>query len=349
MLTVICADDNCKWMLRASSVKQSVIFMIRKFNNVHTCSVDFHRNARRHTTTFVIVEHILGRLDNLYRSYDPTAIARDMEREFGVKINCQKAHRGKVTTLHMLHGTPMDSFQKLSSYCHVVGESNPGTVTYIEVDSRNRFHYFFLAFGASISGYMHYLRPVICVDGSHLKRSIQGCAFAGNSQDANKQIYLLAWGIIDAETNRSWMWFISNLKELRGDSDELVFVSDRKNSICNSIVYLFPLSHHGYCNWHLEKNSIQRYNNASVIFLFKRAARTSRLEEFERLTGQIRRVSERAYGYLERAGLSFWSRALFLGQRYNILTNNNTQSLNSMLSTPGHCRSRAWLSTFDRL
>ncbi|XP_022849770.1 uncharacterized protein LOC111371829 [Olea europaea var. sylvestris] len=132
------------------------------------------------------------------------------------------------------------------------------------------------------------------------------------------------------------MWFLSNLKDLIGNSDELVFVSDRKNRNENVIAYLFPRAHHECCVWHMEKNLIQRYNNASSIFLFKRAARTYRTEEFERLMGQFRRTSARAYGYLERAGFPFWSRALFVGQWYNILTNNNAESLNSMLR---HARS----------
>jgi hypothetical protein len=352
MLTVVCADDNCMWMVRASSVKKSAVFMIRKFNNVHTCSVDFRRNAHRHATTSVIAEHILRKLDNPYRSYDPTDIARDMECEFGVEISYHKARRGKLAALHLLHGTPKDSFQKLSSYCHVLGECNPGTVTHIEVDSHDRFHYFFLAFGASIRGYIQYMRPVICVDGSHLKGPYKGTLLLATAQDANKQIYPLAWGIVDAETNKSWMWFLSNLKDLIGDSDELVFVSDRKTSIEKAISHLFPLSHHGCCMWHMEKNLIQRYSNASSIFLFKRAATTYRIEEFDRLMGQLRRVSARSYGYLERAGFSFWSRALFVGHRYNIMTNNNAESLNSLLrharSSPITCLVEQIRSTMQR-
>ncbi|XP_022891979.1 uncharacterized protein LOC111406842 [Olea europaea var. sylvestris] len=239
MLTVACVDSNCKWMLRASSVKQTSIFMIQKFNHVYTYSVDICRNAHQCATTSVIAEHILGKLDNPYRLYDPTTIARDIEREFGVKISYQKAHRAKVAALHMLHGTPGDSFQKLPSYCHVLGERNPKTVTHIEVDSHNTFHYFFLAFGASVHGYMRYLRLVICVDGSHLKGPYKGTLLLATGQDVNKQIYPLAWGIVDAETNRSCMWFMSNLKELIGDSAELVFVFDWKNSISNAIAHLF--------------------------------------------------------------------------------------------------------------
>lgn len=185
-------------MLRASSVKQSAIFMICKFDNVHTYSIDYRRNVHRHTTSFVIAEQIMGKLDNTYGSYDPTAIERDMEREFGVKISYHQARRKKVAALHMLHGTPGDSFQKLFSYCHIL-------VTHIELDSRNRFYYFFFVFSASIRGYVYYLRPVICVDGSHLKGLYKGTLLLATAQDINKQIYPLAWGIVDVETNRSWM------------------------------------------------------------------------------------------------------------------------------------------------
>ncbi|XP_022871589.1 uncharacterized protein LOC111390730 [Olea europaea var. sylvestris] len=243
-------------MLRASSVKQSAIFMIRKFNNVHTCSIDYRHNAHRYATSSVIAEQIMGKLNNTYGSYDPTAIARDIEREFGVKISYHQARQGKIAALHLLHGTP--------------------------------------AFGASIRGYLQYMRPVICVDSSHLKSPYKGTLLLATAQDANKQIYPLAWGIVDAEMNKSWMWFLSNLKDLVGDSDELVFVSDMKNSIENAIAHLFPRAHHECCVWHMEKNLIQQYNNASSIFLFKRAARTYRTEEFERLMGQLCRVSARA-------------------------------------------------------
>ncbi|XP_022871277.1 uncharacterized protein LOC111390460 [Olea europaea var. sylvestris] len=125
--------------------------------------------------------------------------------------------------------------------------------------------------------------------------------------------------------------FLSNLKDLVGDSDELVFVFDGKNSIENAIAHLFPRAHHGCCVWHMEKNLIRQYNNASSILLFKRAARTYQTEKFESLMGQLRSVSARAYRYLERAGFPFWSRALFVGQWYNILINNNAEFLNSML------------------
>ncbi|CAI9753121.1 unnamed protein product [Fraxinus pennsylvanica] len=109
ILTVVCADDNCMWMLRALTVKKSAVSMIRKFNNVHTCVIDFRCNARRHATSSVIAKHILTTLDDLYRSYNPTNVSSVSKLVITMHLG------GKVAVLHLLHGAPKDSFQKLSS------------------------------------------------------------------------------------------------------------------------------------------------------------------------------------------------------------------------------------------
>ncbi|XP_022883080.1 uncharacterized protein LOC111399819 [Olea europaea var. sylvestris] len=113
-------------------------------------------------------------------------------------------------------------------------------------------------------------------------------------QDANLQIYPLAWSVVDGETNASWYWFFAKLKNVVDDSNQLVFVSDRKKSI-------------------------------------KRAALAYRVSEFDQFMTQIRTSRPSMTSYLERAGISTWSRAHFVGNRYNVMTNNIAESLNSVL------------------
>ncbi|XP_022866127.1 uncharacterized protein LOC111385938, partial [Olea europaea var. sylvestris] len=175
------------------------------------------------------------------------------------------------------------------------------------------------------------MRPVICVDGSHLKGQYKGTLLVAAAQDANLQIYPLAWSVVDRETNASWYWFFAKLKDVINDSNQLVFVSDRKKSIKQAITRLFPLSHHGACIWHIEKNLIARYNSSNVIFLFKRAALAYHVSEFDQFMTQIRTIRPSMASYLERAGISTWSRAHFVGNRYNVMTNNIAESLNSVL------------------
>ncbi|XP_022856746.1 uncharacterized protein LOC111377846 [Olea europaea var. sylvestris] len=175
------------------------------------------------------------------------------------------------------------------------------------------------------------MRPVICVDGSHLKGQYKGTLLVAATQDANLQIYPLAWSVVDGETNASWYWFFAKLKDVIDDSNQLVFVSDRKKSIKRAITRLFPLSHHGACIWHIEKNLIARYSSSNVIFLFKRAALAYRVSEFDQFMTQIRTIRPSMASYLERAGISTLSRAHCVGNRYNVMTNNIAESLNSVL------------------
>ncbi|XP_022849788.1 uncharacterized protein LOC111371851 [Olea europaea var. sylvestris] len=330
-LTVCCVDTTCHWLVRASKIKTSEIFTIREYIPEHTCSLDVRRNAQIHAMSAVIGLHIMRRLDDANQSYVPAGIIRDMEREFGVRITYNKAWRAKEKGLQFLRGTPEESFQKLPSYCHMLTEKNPGTIAHIELDSNNRFLYFFLAFGPSVRGFREYMRPVICVDGSHLKGQYKGILLVTAAQDANLQIYPLAWSVVDGKTNVSWYWLFAKLKDVVDDSNQLVIVSDRKKSIKRAITRLFPFSHHGACIWSIEKNLIARYSSSNVIFLFKRAALAYRVSKFDQFMTQIRTIPPSMASYLERVGISTWSRAHFVSNRYNVMTNNIAESLNSIL------------------
>ncbi|XP_022860537.1 uncharacterized protein LOC111381061 [Olea europaea var. sylvestris] len=234
----------------------------------------------------------MRRLDDANQSYVPAGIIGDMEREFGVRITYNKAWRAKEKGLPFLRSTLEESFQKLSSYCHMLTEKIPGTIAHIELDSNNRFLYFFLAFGPS--------------------GQYKGTLLVDAAQNANLQIYSLAWSVVNGETNASWYWFFAKLKDVVDDSNQLVFVSDRKKSIKRAITRLFPLSHHGACIWHIEKNLIARYSSSNVIFLFKRAAVAYHVSEFDQFMTQIRTIRPSMASYLERIGISTWSRAHLL-------------------------------------
>lgn len=64
------------------------------------------------------------------------------------------------------------------------------------------FHYFFLGFGASTRGYIHYSRLIICVAYSYLNGPYKCTLLLTTAQYANKQIYPLARKIVDAETKK---------------------------------------------------------------------------------------------------------------------------------------------------
>ncbi|XP_057809057.1 uncharacterized protein LOC131023529 [Salvia miltiorrhiza] len=82
----------------------------------------------------------------------------------------------------------------------------------LEVDENNRFKHLFLALAASITPFFFSLRPVIVVDGTHLKGKNNGILFVAVTKDANEQVFPLAFGAGPIENDESWKWFLSNNK-----------------------------------------------------------------------------------------------------------------------------------------
>ncbi|KAK2648709.1 hypothetical protein Ddye_016198 [Dipteronia dyeriana] len=101
--------------------------------------------------------------------------------------------------------------------------------------------------GASLRGFQMCMRPVIVVDGTHLKGRFQGTMFVATTQDENEQMYPIAFGYGDSKNNLSWEWFLDCLKGALGHIDELVFISDRHASIEAEISKVFLYATHTIC------------------------------------------------------------------------------------------------------
>ncbi|CAA7035627.1 unnamed protein product [Microthlaspi erraticum] len=145
--------------------------------------------------------------------------------------------------------------------------ANPGTVTDIEteldVDGNKRFLYAFLSFGASITGFSR-LRRVVVVDGTHLLGKYKGVLLTAVGQDANFQVFPLAYALVDSEYTKSWTWFLQRLERILGDSSSLVIVSDRATSLYAAIAAVYLLAVHVACIVHLARNVNSIYNSKGL-------------------------------------------------------------------------------------
>lgn len=138
---------------------------------------------------------------------------------------------GRNHALDMIYGDTETSFQQMSSYLYMVQQTNPGSRVALKTDEEERFQYAFMALSASISGFLSSGRPVIVVDGTHLKGKYRGVMFVASTKDGNEQIFPLAVGIGDKENDSSWTWFFEQLRSTFGCPDNLLIVSDQHRSI----------------------------------------------------------------------------------------------------------------------
>jgi len=152
------------------------------------------------------------------------------------------------------------------------------------------------------------------------------------AQDGNEKCHSIAWGIVDFENEDAWTWFIAQLKEVIGDSNELALISDRAPSIKKAISTVFEKAHHGACAWHVAQNIKNKFKCADIMGSYWSAVNAYRCEDFAGYMTEISHRYLRVAEYLENeVGFEKWSRCHYLGLKYNITTTNMVESLNSML------------------
>ncbi|CAL8084251.1 unnamed protein product [Prunus armeniaca] len=331
-LVVVCSQGSCPWRLRASSYGEKN-FMIVKYNPVHECDMSFIHDKHRHASAKLVGNAVKRKLKDSRTIYTPSDIIRDVKQNFGVTINYCKAWRSRELALMSTRGSVEEAYSLLPAYCHELERVNSGTRTYIHTDENNHFLYFFMAVGACIRGFQSSMRPVIAVDATHLKCKYKCVLFVANAFDGNRNIYPLAFGIGDLETDASWHWFFSKLHEAIGECPNLVIISDRNISIENVWHNIFPMAQHGICFYHMKGNmkcTFKLKKRDKLLLYFEQAAKSYGIAEFDRHFHKIKGNDEVAQ-YLESAGLHKWSRAHMDGRRYNVMTTNIAESINSVL------------------
>ncbi|CAL9030233.1 unnamed protein product [Prunus brigantina] len=157
-----------------------------------------------------------------------------------------------------------------------------------------------------------------------------GTLFVATCKDGNNQIYPLAFGVGDSENDASWNWFLTKLQGAIGHIDDLVFISDRHESIRKAISTIFPDAHHGACIFHISQNLKNHFKHERAHLLYFRAATAYCILEFDCHMVQIFKVDPHVGNYLHAARYEKWARAYFNGKRYNLMTTNIAECLNSI-------------------
>ncbi|XP_019225694.1 PREDICTED: uncharacterized protein LOC109207260 [Nicotiana attenuata] len=324
-----CSDDRCCWCVRAFRIKDLTLFKIVKIEKKHDCSVNTMKADQRHATSKLISGYIIDNLRDPRFEVTPAFMA-EMQKLHGLDIGYHKAWRAIQLASALIRGTPEENYELLSSYLYMMRSKNPGTYTNIKIDDNSRFLYMFYAYGSSIAGWNHY-RPVIAVDATFLKSKFRGVLMISVSKDANNQIFPLAFGIAESENNNSYEWYFSQLHNAIGSRENLIFLSDRHQAIANGIAKVYPESHHGICIYHLEQNLKRRKVKSEVIKLFQSAARVYRRKEFDLYMSNIAKVDKKTYDYLMEEPPERWARSCSPRRRYDMLTTNIVESMNSVL------------------
>ncbi|KAK0589938.1 hypothetical protein LWI29_020411 [Acer saccharum] len=188
--------DNCSWKLKVVRRDEGTYFQVRSFVNEHSCPLEEVHRCHRQASVVTIGEVIAPRLQQHNgRLMRPKDVMADMETMNGIQIMYNKAHDALQYALSLTYGTHEESFQMLPSFAYVLEQQNPGTITDLQCADDDKFLNFLMSLGSSIRGFQRCMRPVIAVDGTHLKGSVRLIVSVGINSISKRVLLVMFSGL----------------------------------------------------------------------------------------------------------------------------------------------------------
>ncbi|XP_019253962.1 PREDICTED: uncharacterized protein LOC109232661 [Nicotiana attenuata] len=329
---LLCISEDCEWRFKASSINKSELFKVREFNDNHTCPLKDKVYEQRQASSSLIGGIIRPKLTNHKRKYTPRDIIDDVKSDLGVDVSYMLAWRAKEKAMNFLRGEPADSYKKLPGYLYTMDMTYPGSHIRMVKSPKNEFMYVYISLYAFIRGFDH-CRPIVVVDGSHLKSYYTGTFVSASTLDGAGHILPLAYGVIDSENDAAWTWFFEQFKIAYGVRENMCIVSDRNESIIKSVSRVYPDVPHFACIWHLWNNVYKKFkkSHAKLSEIYFSMAKAYTQAEFDSLMEKVEKVDIRVKEYLELAGYEKWARLYAPVNRGWTMTSNIAESINAAL------------------
>lgn len=133
-----------------------------------------------------------------------------------------QSYKAKRKALNLITGTKEEQFNILRDYCAELRRSNPGTTCILKLDDnpntmvkgKKRFLRLYICYAACKQGFLAGCRPIIEVDGCHLKGHQKGGQLlTAVGVDGNNNMYPIVYVVVEGELKETWCWFPTLLDE----------------------------------------------------------------------------------------------------------------------------------------
>ena len=97
-------------------------------------------------------------------------------------------------------------------------------------NAQPKFKRIYITYNAQKVGFLGGCRPIIGLDGCHLKGRFGGQILAATARDANDNIFPVAFAVVEQENKDSWIWLLHQFSDDIGNPEQLnlVYITDRQ-------------------------------------------------------------------------------------------------------------------------
>ncbi|KAL4282037.1 hypothetical protein GQ457_03G025760 [Hibiscus cannabinus] len=303
-------------------------WQIKTMNSQHSCSKEY---KNLNLSSKIIAKKYLH-LFVADRNLKPRSLREAVIHDYIYPVPLTKCYRAKQFAIELIEGKHKSQYSRIYDYLSELRLTNPGTTTVCQLDDRV-FQRMYICLQACKEGFKS-CRPIICLDGCHLKGYHQGHLLAAVGVDANDCIYPIAFAVVDSENHSSWCWFLEILaKDLELTNSHYVsFMTDKQKGLVEGLPEIFPHSEHRTCVRHLYMNFKLKFTGKALKDALWKAARATYLREFEVALAELKTLSPKAHEWLAGKDPRNWSKSHFsCNSKCDMVLNNLYESFNKFI------------------
>ncbi|KAH9623644.1 hypothetical protein KSS87_021988 [Heliosperma pusillum] len=259
-------------------------------------------------------------------------------RDLNVHVSYGKCWLARSREKLVIFGNGKDQYGKVWDYAASLRKYNSGSTAFVVCDNIERpppiFRRIYICLAACKEGFTKGCRPLLGVDGCHLKGPYPGMILVAVGKDENNNIFPVAWAVVEVENTDSWRWFLEMLANdvCKPEGEGMTFMSDRQKGLIDALRMVVPKAETRYCARHIWANFKLSYGGKLYKESFWNAVRATTKADFDGHMEGIKFLSYDAWAYLNVIPVEHWSRHAFQTHcKSNMLLNNLCETFNAVL------------------
>ncbi|KAM0833372.1 hypothetical protein ACQ4PT_064306 [Festuca glaucescens] len=335
-LHAIC-EEGCPWRLKIGfDLQRSGGYVVTSYEGNHTCERVYE--MRTLTAKFLCRQFIDEFRDN--QKMDLQSFAAKVQRKYNMCPDRWKLGRARKVALLEIHGNEEAQFALLRDYGEELKRANPGSTFFLSTNSvkesgtdivKEHLATMYWSYDACKRGFLSGCRPLICVDGFHIKTRYKGVLLTAVGIDPNDCIFPIAMGMVEVECTSSWVWFLTTLRDDLNitNTSPWTIMSDRQKGLINAVEKVFPDAEHRFFVRHLIQNFQKVGHRGETLKNDLWAiARSTNIPKWQKNMDKMKVDSEQAYEWVEELVPNTWIKAFFSDfSKCEMLLNNHSENL----------------------